>query len=142
MFKNFRKFLAVAGLNALKYAIYIVCAPILVVFALYGLYFIVAGFLWVVLIDGAFITAVLIFMVNFFMFFVALFDANLWITMGNMWSWLWNWFAGGNIALWPHFVRSFPLYFASGMLLMALYKLIQRLESKLNTIKNAIATPQ
>src|SRR3989344_5601423 len=106
MFANFCKRLGVAGLNVLRYILYIVCAPILVVFILYGIYFFVAGFQWIVLVDAAFVSAVLMFCASFFMSFVALFDANLWTTMGNMWSWLWGWFAGGNVALWPHFLRS------------------------------------
>lgn len=130
----FGKF-AVAGLNVLKYVVYIVCAPIVVVFMLYGVYFVIAGFLWIVLIDAAFVTAVLVFCANFFMFFVALFDANLWATMGNMWSWLWGWFAGGNVALWPHFVRSFPLYMISGIVLMLLYEGTKRLSAKATSIK-------
>ena len=135
----FGKF-AVAGLNVLKYVIYIVCAPILVVFMLYGVYFVIAGFLWIVLVDAAFVTAVLVFCANFFMFFVALFDANLWATMGNMWSWLLGWFAGGNVALWPHFVKSFPAYFVAGIILMLLYECINRLNAKVAATKAKYAS--
>lgn len=125
----------VFGLNVLKYIVYIVSAPFVVVFMLYGMYFIVAAFLWVVLVDAAFIVALLIFMVNFYMFFVALFDASLWVTMGNMWNWLWSWFANGNIALWPHFAKSFLPYLLSGAVLALFCEVVKRLNTQVEKVK-------
>ena len=137
--RNFARKMQVAGLNVLKGILYLICAPIVVVFMLYGCYFVIAAFLWVVLVDAAFVTLVLVFCANFFMFFVALFNPSVWATMGAMWSWLWSWFAGGNVALWPHFVRSFPLYMISGIALMLLYEGIKRLKVKATAIKAQFA---
>lgn len=135
MITEFGKGMLVFGLNVLKYLVYIVSAPFVVVFMLYGAYFIVAAFCWVVIVDAAFICALLIFMVNFFMFFVALFDASLWATMGNMWNWLWSWFANGNVALWPHFAKSFLPYLLSGAVLALFYEVVKRLEIQKGKVK-------
>ena len=74
--RNFARKLQVAGLNVLKGILYLICAPIVVVFMLYGCYFVIAAFLWVVLVDAAFVTLLLVFCANFFMFFVRTFVIN------------------------------------------------------------------
>lgn len=126
---------AVAGLNVVRTILYIVSAPFGALMTVYGLYFIVIGFAWIVLVDAAFDTAVLVFCANFFMFFVALFDYSTWATMGGMWNWLWSWFADGNVALWPHIVRSFPPYFGAGIVFMLVINFTEWLKSKAVTLK-------
>src|SRR3989344_9156638 len=119
--KQFCEKFEIAGLNLLKVLLYIIGIPVMVVFLMYGLWFVVCLFLWVVLVDAAFVTAILVFCANFIMFFVALFNVSLWEIMGNMWSWLWGWFADGNVWLWPHFVKSFLPYIGAGLLLSLLF---------------------
>lgn len=139
MFKHnvsqFFRRLGAAGLNLLKVQLYIIGAPVLVVFMVYGTWFIVAAFLWIVLVDAAFICAILAFMASFFTGIVALFNPDLWSTIAGWWSWIWSWFASGNVALWPHFVRSLPLYMLSGLILALLYEGINRLTAKVRSIR-------
>jgi hypothetical protein len=129
--------LKIAGLNVLKVSLYIVCLPIVLVFGLYGIYFIVTAFLWIVLLEAAVVTGILVFCANFFMFFAALFNGNIWGDMGGMWTWLWSWFAAGNISLWPHFVTSLPPYFISGLVSALLCEGANRLTLKAKSIKRA-----
>lgn len=129
-----------AGLRFARIILYVVSAPFGVIMTVFGTYFIVAGLAWIVLIDAAFICAVLIFEANFLMFFVALFNSNVWTTMGNMWVWLWSWFADGNIWLWPHLVKSFPPYLGAGIVFMLLINLADYLKRQTTALKATYAS--
>lgn len=125
----------VAGLNVVRIILYILSAPFVAAMIGYGLYFIVIGFAWVVLVDAAFVSAVMIFMINFFMAFAALFNGSIWGSMGNMWNWLWSWFADGNTALWPYFVKSFTPYFGAAIVLMLTMNSIKYIKGKASALK-------
>jgi len=121
--------------NLLKVVLYIIRAPILVIFTASGLWFLIALFLWVVLICAAFVCAVLAFVASFYTVIVALFVPDPWNTIGSWWSWIWSWFASGNVSLWPHFVKSIPPYLVSGLLMHLLNKSINRLTVKVRAIR-------
>jgi hypothetical protein len=142
MLANFSKRLAVAGLKVLKVFVYIVCAPFVAAMTLYGTYFVAIAFAWMCVLCAAIITSLLIFEANFFMFFAAIFKGDVWTTMGNMWAWLWSWFSDGNIALWPHFVKSSPIYFGASIIVVLLFQAINRINTKtLSTKKKFAVTP-
>lgn len=139
MFKHnvlqFFRRLGAAGLNLLKVQLYIIAAPTLVVFMIYGCWFIIAGFLWIVLVDAAFVCGIFAFVASFFTGIFALFNPELWSMIGSWWSWIWSWFASGNVALWPHFVRSLPLYMLSGAILALLHYAHERLTEKVKSMR-------
>lgn len=127
-------------LNVVRMVLYVISAPFALVMTGYGLYFIVIGFAWIVLVDAAFVSALLIFTANFFMAFVAVFDGSVWNSMSSMWQWLWSWFADGNVALWPHFVKSFPPYFGAGIVFMLFINATEYLKNKATAIKTQHAS--
>lgn len=138
MLKNFGKKLAVARLNVLKAFLYTVGSPVFVVFFVFGSEFVFAGFAVLCVVAAAFYVALGIFTVNFFMFFVALFNADLWVTMGNMWSWLWGWLSAGCVWLWPYLKQSFLPYMASGAILMLIWQGVEGLNKQLEAVKKAM----
>lgn len=79
-----------AGLRVARIILYVVSAPFGLLMTVYGAYFIVVGFAWLMVFAAAFYSALLIFVANFYMAFVALFVPSLWGTMGSMWNWMWG----------------------------------------------------
>lgn len=135
MFKDFGKKFVVAGLNVLKAFLYVIGTPVFVIFFVFGSEFVLAGFAFLCVVAAAFYVGLGIFVANFFMFFVALFNADLWATMGNMWNWLWGWLSGGSVWLWPYMKQSFLPYMASGVVLMLIYQGVDSLNKKLDELK-------
>lgn len=131
---SFQK-LKVAGLNILKMLLYVIMVPFTMLMGVYGLLFCVFVLAWIIVVDAAAVSAVFIFVANVFMFFVALFNSNIWNSMGSMWAWLWSWFAAGNVALWPHIGKMFLPYAGSGAVVALLDELIRRLKAKIEVLK-------
>lgn len=137
MLTEFGQKMQIVGLKSLKIAIYIIGAPFMVVFMLYGMWFVIALFLWVLLVGVAEVCAIIAFVASFYTGIVALFIPSLWSTIGSWWTWIWGWFSSGNIALWPHFAKSFLPYILSGMVLMALFKSVEWITTKIASIKSS-----
>ncbi len=127
--------LGIAGIHVAKIILYVISAPFAFLMFVYGCIFIVTGFAWLTVVSAAVCSAILIFVANFYMAFVALFAPSLWGTMGSMWNWLGGWLGSGHAALWPHIVKSFLLMFGPGVVFMMIINLTEWLKAKTTALK-------
>lgn len=139
MFNDFGKKFVSAGLKFLKGLLYVIGFPFFVVFFVFGSEFVFSGFAILCVIAAAFYVGIGIFAINFFMFFVAIFNADLWVTMGNMWGWLWGWLSAGCIWLFPYLKQSFLPYMISGAILMIVMKGVEILNTKIGLTKPTVS---
>lgn len=126
-----------AGLRVLEIVIYVLSAPFVLGMTVWGIYFIVIAFAWIVLVDAAFVMAILVFEANFLMAFAIPFNNHILTSMGDMWVWIWSWFSEGNVALWPHIAKSFPPYLLYGIVCVVLFQLTFFIKNKANKMRRA-----